>query len=56
MNKSGGNYMEEYNIEPDWKIYRANIARWQENYMAKLLNEYRKIIDSPLAPSKRREK
>ena len=45
--------MEDYNIEHDWKIYRANIARWQENYMAKLLNEYRKIIDSPLAPSKR---
>lgn len=45
--------MKEYNIEPDWKIYRANIARWQENYMAKLLSEYRKIIDSPKNPSER---
>ena len=45
--------MEDYNIEHDWKIYRANIARWQENYMSKLLCEYKKIIDIPLNPSER---
>ena len=45
--------MEDYSIEHDWKIYRANIARWQENYMSKLLCEYKKIIDSTLNPSER---
>ena len=45
--------MEDYNIEYDWKIYKANIARWQENYMVKLLNEYREIINSDLNPSER---
>lgn len=32
--------------EEDWKIYKEKIAFWQERYMAKLLEEYKVIIDS----------
>ena len=45
--------MEEYNIESDWKIFKTNIGRWQENYINSLLFEYKRIIDSPQVPSER---
>lgn len=32
--------------EQDWKMYKNNIANWQERYIAKLLDEYKDIIDS----------
>ncbi len=37
--------------EEDWKIYKASIGNWQERYMAKLLEEYKSIIDSEGNPS-----
>lgn len=37
--------------EEDWKIYKALIANWQERYMAKLLKEYKSIIDNEGNPS-----
>ncbi len=39
--------------ERDWKLYRRRIGQWQENFMDKLLKEYRDIIDSDKAPSER---
>ena len=30
----------------DWKLLRERIPEWQENYIARLLTEYRDIIDS----------
>jgi len=35
------------NYEPtkaDWKLYREKLPEWQENYMAKLCNEYAAIL------------
>ena len=39
--------------EKDWKLYRSRRAKWQEDCMEKLLEEYRKIIDMDAAPSER---
>ena len=37
--------------EEDWKIYRSSIAKWQERYIAKLLEEYKSIIDTEDNPA-----
>ena len=39
--------------ENDWKLFLSRIGQWQENFMDKLLKEYRDIIDSDEAPSER---
>ena len=28
----------------DWKLFRTHIAKWQENYMERLLQEYVKLL------------
>ena len=33
-------------LESDWKLFRKRVPVWQENYMAKLMEEYREILDS----------
>lgn len=41
-------------IEPskrDWKLYRANIGKWQEHYMEKLVKEYADYLCSDLPAS-----
>ena len=38
------------NYEPtkaDWKLYREKLPEWQENYMAKLCDEYAVILTGP---------
>ena len=38
------------NYEPtkaDWKLYREKLPEWQENYMAKLCDEYAAILTGP---------
>ena len=31
----------------DWKLYREKLPEWQENYMAKLCDEYAAILTGP---------
>lgn len=41
-------------VEPskrDWKLYRANIGKWQEHYMEKLVKEYADYLRSDLPAS-----
>ena len=40
-------------LESDWKLFRKRILVWQENYMAKLVEEYREILDSEKSPSEK---
>ena len=28
----------------DWKLFRTHIAKWQENYMERLLQEYVELL------------
>ena len=30
----------------DWKLFRARIAEWQENYMERLVKEYIDMLNS----------
>ena len=39
--------------DEDWKLYRSRVPKWQEAYMAGLLTEYEKIIQSEEQPSER---
>ena len=40
-------------LESDWKLFRKRVPVWQENYMAKLVEEYREILDSEKSPSEK---
>ena len=40
-------------LESDWKLFRKRVPVWQENYMAKLMEEYREILDSEKSPSEK---
>lgn len=40
-------------LESDWKLFRKRIPVWQENYMAKLMEEYQEILDSEKSPSEK---
>lgn len=39
--------------ESDWKLYRKLIAGWQEKYIERRLEEYKKILNEPENPSSR---
>ena len=39
--------------ESDWKLYRKLIGDWQEKYIEKRLEEYKKILNEPENPSSR---
>ena len=30
----------------DWKLFRTHIAKWQENYMERLVKEYIQLLNS----------
>ena len=32
--------------EKDWKLFRSRLPDWQEAYMAKVIEEYRELLDS----------
>ncbi len=32
--------------EKDWKLFKAKVPVWQENYMARLVEEYIEILQS----------
>lgn len=38
-------------LEKDWKFFRKKLPKWQEDYMAKLNGEYRKILAQDKNPS-----
>lgn len=40
-------------LESDWQLFRKRVPVWQENYMAKLIREYREILDADKMPSKK---
>lgn len=40
-------------LEKDWKLFRKKVPQWQENYMERLLGEYRAIISQERQPSER---
>lgn len=40
-------------LEEDWKLFRKKVPQWQENYMERLLGEYRAIISQERQPSER---
>ena len=40
-------------LEEDWKLFRKKVPQWQENYMERLLGEYRAIISQERLPSER---
>lgn len=46
------NNMADYS-KRDWKLLRERLPGWQENYMARLLMEYREIMDSDQLASDR---
>ena len=37
----------------DWKLFRAKLPEWQENYMDKLNKEYTEILNSDKLPSEK---
>ena len=39
--------------ERDWKLFRAKLPEWQENYMDKLNKEYTEILNSDKLPSEK---
>ena len=39
--------------EQDWKLFRAKLPKWQENYMDKLNKEYKEILNSNKLPSEK---
>ena len=39
--------------ERDWKLFRAKLPEWQENYMDKLNKEYKEILNSDKLPSEK---
>lgn len=44
--------MSEVN-EKDWKLFKKMIPLWQENFMKKLLEEYKEILQKDALPSER---
>ena len=44
--------MENIN-EQDWKLFRAKLPKWQENYMDRLNKEYKEILNSDKLPSEK---
>ena len=40
-------------LESDWKLFRKRVPVWQENDMAKRMEEYREILDSEKLPSEK---
>ncbi|MDY6431102.1 MAG: multidrug transporter [Bacilli bacterium] len=40
-------------LESDWKLLKERIPHWQERYMARLLEEYKAIIESNKVASER---
>lgn len=38
-------------LEKDWKLFRKKLPEWQEDYIAKLNGEYRKILAQDKNPS-----
>ena len=39
--------------EQDWKLFRAKLPKWQENYMDRLNKEYKEILNSDKLPSEK---
>ena len=39
--------------EQDWKLFRAKLPKWQENYMDRLNKEYQSILNSSKLPSEK---
>ena len=39
--------------EQDWKLFRAKLPKWQENYMGRLNKEYLEILNSDKLPSEK---
>ena len=37
--------MEVY-TEKDWKLFKKKLGSWQEHYIEKLIEQYKKILDS----------
>ena len=44
--------MTTYDVkEKDWKLFRARLPEWQENYMARLCKEYFALLSEDKMPS-----
>ena len=38
--------MEKGVNEKDWKLFRSKLPGWQETYMERIIEEYRKLLGS----------
>ena len=39
--------------ESDWKLFRKRLPEWQENYMEKLISEYKNLLEKEMDASEK---